>query len=430
MSGLATNWFNIGMKRSLLPSAVASLMILGGCEAPLSKAIRRGDSASVVARLDKGEDINERLGESGLTPLQIAASRGRLDIVSLLLDRGADVNIRRNGTSALSQAVIAGDVEMARLLLSRGAEAGRREIKWPRGPRRAELVALIEDAAARQTAAAALSAPKAAAGAAISSAAASGVDAPSYQVGEHADDVALVVAVGRTMDGLESRFAAEDAAAVRRHLIALGWPSRNIVFLSDQGAGRAGLARYLERWLPNNVVENSRVIFYFAGPGTSDAAGRAYLLPWDGDAAQPEATGYPLTRVYAMLNALKARSAVAVIDAGFSGAGPRSQAAPNAKAPAAKIDLGAGELGDAVALIAAAGAEPVGLEESERHGTMTYLILKGLNGGALDADGIVTLKGLYRYARAQAADAGTRGGRAQTLQLLTGGLGEGDLRLR
>ena len=418
------------MKRSPLPFVAAALLALSACESPLSKAIRRGDSDAVAARLDKGDDVNVQLGSAKRTPLQIAAADGRLDAAKLLLDRGADVNLRRNGTSALSQAVIAGDVEMTKLLLSRGAEAGRREILWARGPRRAELVALLEDAASKSAAAAARDAAARPAGAAVSSAPASGVDAPTYQSGERADDVALVVGVGRTMDGPEARFAEEDAAAVRRHLIALGWPSRSIVLLTGQGAGRAGLSRYLERWLPNNVVENSRVIFYFAGPGAVDAAGHAYLLPWDGDPSQPEATGYPVTRVYEMLNALKARAAIAVIDAGFSGAGPRTRAASGAKVPAPKIDLGAGAVGDTVALFAAKDAEPVGIEENEGHGTLTYLLLKGLNGAALDAHGYVTLRDLYLYVRTQAGDAAARGGRTQTPQLLTGGLGEGDLRLR
>jgi hypothetical protein len=419
------------MKLFLGLAAGAALLASAGCEAPIASAVRRGDAAGVAAQLDKGADINQRLGALRMTPLQIAASRGRLDVAKLLLDRGADVNVRRNGTSALSQAAVAGDLEMVRLLLSRGAEAGRREIGWARGPRRAEIVALLEDAARRTSAA--IAAEQAGLGAAaaadVSSAAPAGVDAPAYAVGEHSDDVALVVGIARSMDGVEARFASEDAAAVRRHLLALGVPSRNVVLLSGEAAGRAALSRYLERWIPNNVVENSRVFFYFAGAGVADAAGRAYLLPWDGDASQPEATGYPLTRVYSMLNAAKVRAAVVVIDAGFSGAGPRTAAAPKAAAPAAKIDLGAGSLGDAVALIASKDAEPAGVEEGERHGTLTYFLLKGLNGGALDARGVVTLRGLYGYALARTADS-ARGARAQTPQLLTGGLGEADLRLR
>ena len=427
-----SNWFTIRMKRLAMPAAAAALLALGACEAPISVAVRRGDAAAVSVQLDKGEDINALHGGSGQTPLEIAAANGRLDVAKLLLDRGADTNIRHKGTSALTLAAQAGNVEMTRLLLAHGAEAGRREIEWARSARHPAIVALLEDAARKSASAAAAERASAGrpAGTVASTAPASGVDAPTYQNAERPDDAALIVAVSKSMDGAEARFAAEDAAAVRRHLIALGWPSRNIVLLSDQGAGRAGLARYLERWLPNNVVENSRVFFYFAGAGTVDAAGRAYLLPWDGDAAQPEATGYPLTRLYAMLNALKVRAAVAVIDAGFSGAGPRTAAAPNAQASKAKIDFGSSALGDAVALIAVKDSESLGLEANERHGTLTYLLLKGLNGGALDANGFVTLKGLYRYAQAQSGDAAARGRAAQTPQLLTGGLGEADLRLR
>ncbi|HXT00224.1 MAG TPA: ankyrin repeat domain-containing protein [Elusimicrobiota bacterium] len=402
-------------------AAASLLLVMVGCEAPLSKAIRRGDPGAIAARLDAGDDINGSLGASSRTPLQIAAAEGRLDAAKLLLDRGADVNVRRKGTSALSQAVMAGDVEMTKLLLSRGAEVGRRELLWANGPHKAEISALLRDAAARQAAAEREAAAKAA-GPSLSSAPASAVDEPSYKAGERPDDVALVVSVAKTMDGTESRFAAEDAAAVRRHLIALGWPSRNIVLLSDRAAGRAGLSRYLERWLPNNVVENSRLVFYFAGPGTSDAVGRAYLLPWDGDPSQPEATCYPLTRLYGMLNDLKVRSAVAVIDAGFSGEGPRSLKGAGAKVPAPKIDLGAAAVGSAVVLTAAGDAKPAGLEENEHHGKLTYLLLKGLNGAALDEHGAVTLKDLYRYVRTQAPE--------QNPQALTGGLGEGDLRLR
>jgi hypothetical protein len=72
---------------------------------------------------------------------------------------------------------------MTRLLLARGAEAGRREIKWAQGPRRAEIAALLEDAARKSAAKTAGEQDVftgRAAGAVLSTAAASGVDAPSY----------------------------------------------------------------------------------------------------------------------------------------------------------------------------------------------------------------------------------------------------------
>lgn len=408
------------MKNIRFPSALILLSAMLGCASgPLSRAVVRGDARGVAAELDKGQDINARFGAGGQTPLMIAAERGHPEIVKLLLDRGAAVNLRRSGTSALTLAAMNGDKETVKLLLDHGSEVEKRDILLARGPDRAEIVALLEASVKR---AAAHVEP------AASTAAVSGVDAPSYKTGERADDYALIVSVPRSMDGPEARFAGEDAAAMRRHLIALGWPSRNIVLLTDAAAGRAGLGKYLERWLPNNVVENSRVFFYFAGCGAADASGRSFLLPWDGDAAQLEATGYPLVRLYEKLNALNARAVVAVLDTGFSGAGPRT--APSKAGPAAKVDLGARDLGDVIALTAAQDAEPVGLAEDEGHGALTYFLLKGLNGAAADATGAVTIKGLYGYAREQAGVAAGRAGRKQTPQLLTGDLGEADLRLR
>jgi hypothetical protein len=389
------------------------------CETvPFMGAIERGSPAEVAAALDKGQDVNGRLGSAALTPLQIAARRGRVDVATLLLDRGADVNVRRNGTSALSLAAISGDVDMTRLLLLRGAEVRRREISWARGSRRAEITALLDAAAAK---AAALASPDPALS--TSTAPSASADVPNYRTSERPDDFAVVVAIGRPMEGPEVPFAREDAAAVRRHLVALGWPSRNIVTLTDEGAGRAAFTRYLERWLPNNAVENSRVVFYFAGAGTVDSSGRAILLPWDGDPAQPEATGYPVTRVYAMLNALHARAALVVVDAGFSGAGPRSVAPPKSPAPAARVDLGARDLGDCMALFAVKDSEPLALSVTEKHGSFTLSLLEGLNGAAKDAKGFVTLRGLYHFALSRSAG-------ARTPPFLTGGLGEADLTLR
>ncbi|OGR96635.1 MAG: hypothetical protein A2V88_01945 [Elusimicrobia bacterium RBG_16_66_12] len=411
------------MKNLRISAALALLAPLLGCSAaPITRAIKRGDAVAVAARIDQGQDLNARFGIAGQTPLMIAVERRRLEIAGLLLDRGADINLRRNGTGALTLASLGGNKEMTKFLLSRGAQAERRDILLAQGPDRAEIVALLKAAEAKQSSAGAAVAP--------STFAVSDVDAPAYKTSERADDLALIVAVPRSMDGPEARFALEDAAAVRRHLIALGWPSRNIVLLTDEAAGRAGLGKYLERWLPNNVVENSRVFFYFAGCGAADASGRPFLLPWDGDAGQLEATGYPLSRLYEKLNALKARAAIAVLDTGFSGAGPRSAAAAKAKTPAARIDLGARDLGDVIALVAAQDAEPLGLAPEEGHGALTYFLLRGLNGAAVDASGAVTIKGLSRYARGQVADAAAREGRRQTPLLLTGALGEADLRLR
>jgi hypothetical protein len=417
----------------LLAAAPASAAWNDFFKSPLQAAVESGDTAKVAAELDKGADVNGTFGSEKLTALKVAVKSGRTDMAKFLLERGADVNIRRNGTSALSLAAIEGSLPLVDLLLARGAEVSPRDVSWAQGPDKDAIVARMKEAAARQSQAAA---PAAAASAAVAaSTAADGarpvlVDAPSYKVGERPDDFALVVGIEKYMDAPAAPFAEADAQAVRRHLVALGWPARNVLALSGERAGRAGLEKYLEHWLPNNVGDNARIFFYFAGDGASDPKnGAAYLLPWDGDPAMLETTGYPLARLFEKLQALKARSVVAVVDAGFAAAGPRTAAAPKADA-AAKLDFGARELGDVAALLATSDGEAAGTLTEPGHGALTYFLLRGLNGEAAAPSGAVTLKGLFEYARKSVAADAAAAGRRQTPQLMTGTLGEGDLKLR
>jgi cell wall assembly regulator SMI1 len=75
---------------------------------PLHYAVDRQAKPAVVAALiDAGADVNARRAKEELfhTPLMIAAYRGRLDLVNLLLAAGADPHLRApHGTSALANA--------------------------------------------------------------------------------------------------------------------------------------------------------------------------------------------------------------------------------------------------------------------------------------------------------------------------------------
>ena len=57
----------------------------------LFAAARAGDTARVTAALDKGADVNART-RYGATALMFAADKGHVEIMKLLLARGADVN--------------------------------------------------------------------------------------------------------------------------------------------------------------------------------------------------------------------------------------------------------------------------------------------------------------------------------------------------
>ena len=84
-------------------------------------AIRANDLTKLQSMLASGADPNVKDARGGATPLMHAASVGSVEAMKLLLDRGADPNIR---SSAESTALMwsATDIKKVRLLVDRGAD--------------------------------------------------------------------------------------------------------------------------------------------------------------------------------------------------------------------------------------------------------------------------------------------------------------------
>ncbi|KAJ5988287.1 hypothetical protein N7481_003497 [Penicillium waksmanii] len=103
---------------------------------PLFSALARGDKASVAALLNlpstiyDGIDITEGLnhrkdleGYKSQTPVTWAADNGRVVLLKLLVERGADVNaVGRTGWTPLLLALRGGHEVIAKLLIDRGAD--------------------------------------------------------------------------------------------------------------------------------------------------------------------------------------------------------------------------------------------------------------------------------------------------------------------
>lgn len=193
-----------------------------------------------------------------------------------------------------------------------------------------------------------------------------------------------------------AEFAERDAEAVRRHLLALGYPMRHIIYLAGDGATRSSLAGYLNSWLPKNVKDDSEVFFYFSGHGAPDVETKqAYLVPWDGSPQFLSETGYPLEELYKRLSALKARRVIVALDSCFSGAGGRSVLAKDARPLVTKVNMSATQSPNLIILAAASGEEITGAESVQGHGLFTYYLLKGLG----KSKGDVSVRGLYDYVK-------------------------------
>jgi hypothetical protein len=234
-------------------------------------------------------------------------------------------------------------------------------------------------------------------------------DAPKYRQAQRPDDFALVVGIERYAKLVSAEFAERDASAVRDHLLALGVPQRNVIFLIGQAATRASLQGYLEEWLPKNVKPGSRVYFYYSGHGAPDPkTGDAFLVPWDGDPMFLKSSAYPLRDLIARLSGLGAAEVLVALDSCFSGAGGRSVLAKGSRPLVAKVkDIGLPEGGVSL-LTAASGDETTATLEDARHGVFTYHLLRALNEGKRGT------KDLYEYLKPRVSDDARRQNREQT----------------
>jgi hypothetical protein len=109
-------------------------------------AARKGDVAAVKAFLDKGVDVNAKT-HYGATALAYACDKGHTELVRLLLERGANPNVRDTFYNAtpMSWAAPKGHTEIVKLLIEKGSteKGAALELGVEKGS--VELVKLVLD---------------------------------------------------------------------------------------------------------------------------------------------------------------------------------------------------------------------------------------------------------------------------------------------
>ena len=98
-------------------------------DADLIEASKSGDLYLVQELLDRGSDINGR-DDSGQSPLHYAVYFGRFDVMALLINRGADVNIKvpQMDLTPLHAATMNGDLMIVKFLVEHGAQVNAKDV--------------------------------------------------------------------------------------------------------------------------------------------------------------------------------------------------------------------------------------------------------------------------------------------------------------
>jgi tetratricopeptide (TPR) repeat protein len=233
---------------------------------------------------------------------------------------------------------------------------------------------------------------------------------------------AVVVGIGnyKNLDPSKSlAFSESDAESVYRALIskeAGAFPAENVHKLIGSQATLANFTREIEEWLPSVAKDGDRVVVYFAGHGFSPAH-KGYLALYDIDPKNYEETGYPMARLGAKLQNVKAQDKVLFVDACHSskittGVGEDSSASSE------DLNGEVGRISRSFLTFAAARETESSFEDASLGGgagLFTYYLVRGMQGDADQApcDGIVTADELVEYVRENVRQYAAKRGRSQ-----------------
>ncbi|MDQ1330579.1 MAG: hypothetical protein QG578_842, partial [Thermodesulfobacteriota bacterium] len=407
---------------------------------PLMHAATNGNNEIIKALLGKGADINEKV--AGYTALSWSASSGKIETVKLLLDRNADIS------EALAHAEYAGYVNIVKLLIDRGADVNAKGRNWTTAPVLAEaamtghidIVKLLIHSGADVDAALAYfegavikysqseyksgfkllekyaKKPELIQPVPISSANVIGTlpptlimsdvdNLPTIKTKLNKSSYAIVIGIENYRQKLpKADFAVSDARLVSEYLSkVMGYPEENVVTLINDYATHVDLIKYFEKWLPNNVENNSTVFIYYSGHGAPNSkTGDAYLVPYDGDPSFIDQTGYSLKRMYDALGKLPAKEIVVALDSCFSGAGGRSVIAKGARPLVMNLQDNMVLPKNMTVLSASSGEQISSTYDEKGHGLFTYFLLKGIkNEDVLKQDGTIAISDLFSYLKPQ-----------------------------
>jgi len=235
---------------------------------------------------------------------------------------------------------------------------------------------------------------------------AGGFAADSPPAGKVPGRWAVLVGVDDYSEIRKLRFAGNDQRALAEQLIASGFPEDQVFLLHDKAEDkkylpfRANIEKQLELVL-GTVSPGDLVIVGFSGHGVQ-LEGKSYLCPEDTQIDKLGTTMIPLEDVYGRMAKCRASLKLLIVDACRNDILPAGRRSVVLSRSLGEFDGVKDQPPEGILLLSSCGSGQASIEDEQfGHGVFMHYMLEGLKGKAANAEGGVSLAGLYDYASLQ-----------------------------
>ena len=246
---------------------------------------------------------------------------------------------------------------------------------------------------------------------------------------------AIVIGINYDSEGAEQprlRNARNDAEAVAGALEEL-YAFEHVTVLREQEASGEAILSWLREELPDKTGPNDRVVFFFAGHGTSQESHqgitRGYLVP-HGARKDRYADYIDMSELHKACTLIPAKHILIVLDCCFSGVNAVASRAAPSSSPGPVDDAYLKRVSDRVTwqILTAGDSDDLAADSGTRpgHSAFTSALLEGLEGGAdQNEDGYITACELANYVTPEVTRQ-TSGGQSPFFRYLMGSEQGGD----
>ncbi|MEZ0609422.1 PEGA domain-containing protein [Fibrella sp. WM1] len=217
------------------------------------------------------------------------------------------------------------------------------------------------------------------------------------------------------------RYAAADASALAQVLITrLGYPRKNVRLLLNGAATRRNIQNALEAFTRDDMVENSQLLVFFAGHGsTTGRSGnrrRGFLVPADGNDAELNASAIAMDELRQQAEFLRPKHTLFLVDACYGGLAQSRAGIPTLAFLRNVWNQRCREI------ITAGSADETVLESGEwQHSAFTKVLLDAIDRGEADTNGddVIVANELFGYVQQRVPYYAQQKGGKQTPQFST-----------